>query len=472
MSGRHFLFINIVILPLIIIVGKFSHISIALFWVTSFILGLYYMRPVIKECGVLNLLSPCVLAYLYSSLNFVLGSLYYCTDFLTSTRLYVEFFSIENIHLLFILAFLNICNAIVAVLGNKYPIQYSTSFTQPKKPFRLMTFIILFALFVILHVFIFDLSMIGGSAKGSQIIKTGTEMNYPFILGIVILIAHKLNTYKTPIIWHIVIIGAIIGMLAVDSVGSKREVFFIILAILMIYLIHHDRKIRVSIKTTLIAILMVVVAGYYILSASIVRGYGGFGVEKLSEATKLVSEYMDTDNFQMYVGNNFEIPYHYASSVLSCDYTLTGKTPILFGETLIKVLFITIPKSIYKPRKMIDVFTTAYTDAHTRETGLSLPVSVYSELFANFHVVSLVFLYLIFLAFQKIYIKMINLGRQNNFLYIYLVAACALTLQFVRGSGLESLIIYTLMAAASIIIGKVMLSGFLPNENKFWQNHC
>ena len=456
MKTSHFIFVNIIVLPFIIVFGGYSHISIALFWIASLIMGIIYMKPVIRNCGALHLLSPCMLVYFYSIANYVSGALYYCTDYLSLTRLYDEFFAISHSHLVFILTFLNLCNSIVAVIGTKYHVLLSKPYTPPQKPFRLFVFIILFALFVLLHVFIFDLSFIGGSAKGGQITQTATEMNYPFILGIVILLVYELNSYRTPPILHLLMIVAIVYTLATDSVGSKRELFFVLIAIFIIELIYHDRKVRLNLKNILVACILAVSFVYYILVASIARGYGGFDVEQLSDATGYVSEYADNANFQVYLGNNFETPYHYATAVISCDYTITGKTPILFGETFIRVLFIAVPRSIYKPRKMIDVFTTAY-DAQKRMDGVSYPVSAYSEFFANFHILSLFFLYWFFVFFQRLYIKMIEMGRNNKSLYVYLVALSALSLQFIRGSGLQSIVIYALFSASSIFVGKVLI---------------
>jgi len=225
---------------------------------------------------------------------------------------------------------------------------------------------------------------------------------------------------------------------------------------LIIELIFHDKRIRLSLRNILAVCVIGVVSVFYILSASIARGYGSLGADDITESVFLVSEYAGNDAFNAMVGNNFETPYHYATAVISCDYTLTKKTPILFGETFIKVLFIPIPRSIYKPRKMIDVFTTAY-DAQKRMEGVSYPVSVYSEFFANFHVLSFFFLYVLFLVFQKIYIRMINNARTNRDFYIYWVPTSALFLQFVRGSGLESLVIYSILACSSIFVGKLLI---------------
>lgn len=456
MKTSLFLIVNIVVLPFIIVIGGYSHVGIALFWIASLIVGFIYLKPVIRNCGALHLLSPCMLAYFYSIANYVSGALYYCTDYLTVTRLYDEFFAISHSHLLFILTFLNLCNSLVAIIGSKYHVILSLPIIPPQKPFRSYVFIVLFALFVLLHVFIFDLSFIGGSVKGGQITQTATEMNYPFIMGIVILLVYELNTYRTPPILHLLMIAAIVFTLATDSVGSKRELFFVLIAISIIEFIYHDRRVRLNLKNILVACILALSFVYYILIASIARGYGGFDVEQLSDATAYVSEYADNANFQVYLGNNFETPYHYATSVISCDYTITGKTPILFGETFIRVFFIAVPRSIYKPRKMIDVFSSAY-DPQKRMEGVSIPVSAYSEFFANFHIFSLFFLYWFFVLFQRLYIKMIKMGRENKSTFIYLVAFSALSLQFVRGSGLQSIVIYTLLSASSIIVGKLLI---------------
>lgn len=459
MKTSLFIVINVAVLPLIIIIGGFSHISIALYWIASLFVGVFYMKPVLRNCGALNLLSPCMLVYFYSIANYALGALYYCTDFLSLTRLYEEFFIIKHSHLLFILTFLNLCNSLVAVIGTKYPVSFAEPYRPPQKPFRLIVFLILFALFVLLHIFIFDLSFIGGSAKGGQITQTATEMNYPFILGIVILLVYELHKYRTPLLLHLIMIAAVLYVLAVDSVGSKRELFFVLIAILIIEFIYHDRRVKLNLKNILIACVLVVSFIYYVLVASITRGYGGYEVERLSDASSYVSDYADNAYFQVYVGNNFEIPYHYATAVISCDYILTGKMPILFGETFIRVLFIAVPRSIYKPRKMIDVFTTAY-DAQKRKDGVSYPVSAYSEFFANFHVLSLVFIYWFFVFFQRLYVKMIRMGRNNKSSYIYIVAISALSLQFIRGSGLQSLLIYSLFSGLSIFVGKLLIGEF------------
>lgn len=468
MKASLFIIVNIAILPFIVIIGGFSHFSIALFWAASLVIGFFYMRPAIKECGALHFLSPCMLVYLYSIINYVSGAIYYCTDFLSLTKLYNEFFKIEDSHLLFILVFLNLCNSLVAVVGTKYPVKFSKPYNPPQKTFRISTFVVLFAIFVLLHVFIFNLSVIGGSEKGSQITQTATEMNYPFILGIVILIVYKIWSYRTPTLFHLFILVAIMYVLAADSVGSKRELFFVLIAIFTIEFIYHDKRIRLNIKTVLITCTIVASFIFYILTASIARGYGGFEVEQLSDAAYYVSEYSDNENFQVYLGNNFETPYHYATSVISCDYTITGKTPILFGETFVRVLFIAVPRSIYKPRKMIDVFTTAY-DAQKRADGVSCPVSAYSEFFANFHILSFPFLYLFFVVYQRLFIKMVRMGRRNNALYIHVVAISSLSLQFIRGSGLQSIIIYSLFASSTIVFGQLLI-GDLGRKTKRYIN--
>ena len=61
-----FFVVNIILLPIILMVGKQSPISIAIFWIASLVVALMYLRPKFKECGILFFLSPCILTGFYS----------------------------------------------------------------------------------------------------------------------------------------------------------------------------------------------------------------------------------------------------------------------------------------------------------------------------------------------------------------------------------------------------------------------
>ena len=454
-----FFVVNIILLPIILMVGKQSPISIAIFWIASLVVALMYLRPKFKECGILFFLSPCILTWFYSILNYVTGSLYYSIDVLSSTQLYLNFFKIDTTRLFLSLCYLNLCNTIVLYIGCKYTLKYFLPIQKQNRPEKVIPSILFLILsFVVLQFFIIDFSVMGGQSLSSERGGTETGLNYPLILGIIVLLCHKLNAYGVNKITRWSIYVVLIVITAVGSVGSKRELFFTLIGIFMVEMVFNNRKIKFTLRNIIITAVVIALSVFYILTASITRGYGSFGVESFSEAIDYVPMYTQSETFNAVVGNNFETPYHYASSTIACDYVLSGKMPLLYGSSFLKVLFIPIPRSVfdYKPQKMVDAFTRVY-DPFFRQEGGSYPVSAYSEFLANFHILGVVFLALFFLGFQKLYIKTMKGAQKGDFSYIYMVPFFALFLHFLRGSGLESLIIYSILSFACMFMAKSIL---------------
>lgn len=451
--------VNLVLLPIILLIGRESPLAIAFFWLASLTVALIYLKPMFKECGILFFLSPCILTWFYSIVNYVTGSLYYSIDVLSSTDLYLAFFNIDSTRLFISLCYLNLCNTIVLHIGCKYPLENYVQKKQKAKPgMVVLSLVFPVFLFIVLQFFIIDFSLIGGQSLSGESGGTETGLNYPLILGIIVLLCHKLNAYGVNKIIRLLIYSALIAITAVGSVGSKRELFFTIIGILIIEGVFNNRKIKLTLRNIIVTTVAIAFAVFYILTASITRGYGSFEVDSFSEAIYYVPIYAQSEAFNVVVGNNFETPYHYAASTIACDYVLSGKMSLLYGSSFLKVLFIPIPRSVfnYKPQPMVDAFTWAY-DPFFREMGGSYPVSAYSEFLANFHILGIVLLVLFFWGFQKLYIKTMRGAQDGNVSYIYLVPFYALFLHFVRGSGLESLIIYSVLAFASMFMAK----GFL-----------
>jgi len=456
-----FFVVNIILLPIILMVGKQSPISIAIFWIASLVVALMYLRPKFKECGILFFLSPCILTWFYSIFNYVTGSLYYSIDVLSSTKLYLDFFRIDSTRLFLSLCYLNLCNTIVLYIGCKYPLKYYVPVQKTKRPEKVIPsilFLILF--FVVLQFFIIDFSFVGGHSFSSDGKSGGSEagLNFPLILGVIVLLCHKLNVYGFNKIIRLSIYSVLIVITAVGSVGSKRELFFMLIGILMVEMVFNNRKMKLTLRNIIVTTVVIALSVLYILTASITRGYGSFGVESFSEAIDYVPMYVQSETFNVVVGNNFETPFHYATSTIACDYVLSEKIPLLYGSSFLKVLFIPIPRSVfdYKPQKMVDAFTRAY-EPFFRQEGGSYPVSAYSEFLANFHILGILFLVLFFMGFQKLYIKTMKGAQKGNISYIYMVPFFALFLHFVRGSGFESLVIYSILAFASIYMAKNIL---------------
>lgn len=466
MKSFLYLLANVLILPVVIILGDYSNFSIFIFWSLSLILSIYFLKDSFKKCGFLFLLSPCIITYLYSIFNYWTGALYYSSSVLENTELFYRYSRIDNFNLLFSVWYLNLCNTILVLISKKLTIPLDKNVVYKNKGNgQILIYIIIFLVFFIaLHFLTIDLSFLGASSFSTDQGGAETGLNYPFIVGIIVLIAYYLTTnnlkwrIKLPIYFFLIV------AMAIDSIGSKRELFFAILAIIYVELIFGDKKIILSLRNVVISISIFAVAALYILSASIVRGYGGFEVDTLKDAIVLVPEYVGSEYFNEVVGNNIETPYHYATSVLSIDYTINGKIPILYGETFLKVFFIPIPRSVfgYKPRNMIDVFTTVY-DKGFRDMGGSYPVSVYSELFSNFSVLSVFVLLAMFVVFQRFYIVAINNIRKYKVIWLGAIPFSAFFLHFIRGAGLESLIIYAMLSFSVLYINYVFV-GSLQNK--------
>ena len=412
---------NVVLLPLILVIGDLRPLTIAIFWLVSLAYAIYYFKPLFKECGILFFLSPCILTYVYSIINYVTGSLYYSIDVLSGTSWYIDFFGINHYRLFFILTYQNLCNAIVVYIGSKYPLSYYRPPEVKSATLIVIPIIMfLFILFFAMQIFIIDFSFIGGSSLSSESGGTDTGLNSPIVMGIVFLISHKLNSYGVKKLLRLAIYAVMIIILAISSVGSKRELFFAIIGILIIEMVFHNSKIKFNLRNILVGTVAIALAVFYILTASITRGYGNFGVDSFSEAIDYVPMYAQSETFNVVVGNNFETPYHYASSVIACDYILEDKMPLLLGSSFLKVLFIPIPRSVfnYKPQSMVDAFTWAY-DPEFRSMGGSFPVSVYSEFLANFHFLGIFFLIFFLYFFRScLFLLLIKVSIITNLTYI------------------------------------------------------
>src|SRR5690606_15480936 len=130
------------------------------------------------------------------------------------------------------------------------------------------------------------------------------------------------------------------------------------------------------------------------------------------------------------------------------NYVHSNQVELTYGSTFLKFFFLPLPRSIfpYKPDSMIDIYTKKFMPEFRAEGG-SYPIIIYSEVFWNFHILGLFFLYFIFRVLNNFYIKLIENVNRNviNVKTIFLLFMYVTLIQFVRGSGLEIWLLYGIL---------------------------
>lgn len=198
------------------------------------------------------------------------------------------------------------------------------------------------------------------------------------------------------------------------------------------------------------------------------RGYGNFNVDNPFKATFYIGKYLSSSNIKNTLTANFELSTAYGNTSNAIDYVYKGEADHLYGYTFTKFLFIPIPRDVFpdKPRSMIDIYTTKFAPFY-RDQGGSLPVGLYGESFWNFNLLSVLFIYLMFLLFNNIYYRAVLSVAKSRFKYneIFIIYLYITLIMFVRGSGLDLWILYPLISIPLIIILNYM-DNTLTKPNK------
>lgn len=228
---------------------------------------------------------------------------------------------------------------------------------------------------------------------------------FPFLLFSISLFFMAFGNRRSPSLVLIVfsLISIYISMEAFAF--SKRNVIFPAIIIISILL----EKGGISKRSSF------VIAGlalFSIIPMSIYRGYGSYDIYSFYGAFYYSLDYISGPNFWKYFANNMEFSSYYFHGINAVEiFWQSGN--YLYGETLLRSV---ISPFIYVGLiegldSSIDIYTNLY-DPNFRAIGGSYPVNVFSELFMNFGVFSIVIYPIICLIFDKIYFKILecNLG--------------------------------------------------------------
>jgi hypothetical protein len=248
-------------------------------------------------------------------------------------------------------------------------------------------------------------------------------------------------------------------MFVIFNHDNKREVILMTFAILALDSLFSKEKFKIDIKNSSLYIVAISLLVTLVTTSSILRGYGGYGDVNFFKALSLVPKYIGSDNFIDSIIDNFEVSSVYPSVVLSIEYIETGRLSLIYGESLIKPLFLPIPRDFFpsKPESIITIFTREQSP-HFLLRGGSLPVAFPGELFINFHFFSLFILLGIVSFFNYIFSSLKNLPS-HGLLFKISSAASLLIFIFIRGGGLD-LYTISLLSSFIIIVLSSLKSGF------------
>lgn len=216
---------------------------------------------------------------------------------------------------------------------------------------------------------------------------------------------------------------------------NKREVILLFLVLMYLELYLNNISFKPNLKSSLAMLGVVSFAIMTILVSSVLRGYGGFESNNVMDAIMFVPAYIGTGSFVNSLVDNFEVSHTYPAAILSVEYVINGKLTLIWGESIIKPLFLMIPRELisFKPDSVISIFTKVQDESFFNNGG-SLPVPFVSELFVNFHFLGLAALYFIFKILNRIFIKTASYS-QDSVMFRFSVLVVILVFIFARGGG-------------------------------------
>tara|TARA_B100001248_G_C27384130_1_gene458696 strand:- start:1039 stop:2418 length:1380 start_codon:yes stop_codon:yes gene_type:complete len=375
------------------------------------------------------LFSPSFLTVSYISVFLILGSFIFKSGIVFSKTYIHHYESWNHCHLINL--FFMLCN-LAAMHSLRLP-----SLTIRKKPKDSISDLKIYLIISIIIILTFSflrnyLSMIIGGYVG--------QVQTFFFLLISYILLKKDNKYRYFFYFIIVLYFSIISPFGKRAAAQ----FFVSLSFLESIRYFH---INLNLKKIISISLVTVVFFSIIIYMSIRRGYGDFEINNIFQPFKYIPEYISNDNFAKLFAENLELNYTYFHSNQSVNYAIEDLNNISLGSTIIKPIFIFIPRSIFekKPDSMIKIYTSKF-DKHFYNRGGSYPICLYSEFFWNFHYLGIFFIFILFYLINQLYLRLVYHVRNDSSLkFIWLLFFYHYFLVYVRGSGLDLFFIYILI---------------------------
>ncbi len=391
--------------------------------------------------------SPSFIAVTYINLNFLIGSIVFQKG-LVFKSLLIPYRDWNHSNL--VMAYFNVANFVIILsffLVSKISFKSKLKSICDLRKFS-SGFIYFTGIFFIVFFSIFDLKLgfLGGDGSFSEVPKT---------IGAILLIV---NIFKNPNVKkRIPLYFLLLFCFSVISWEDKRDAIFLLLPIILLE--STKFKLKINFKKIILTTVSVFLIFYLIIVMSITRGYGGYKANDFIEASGYVTDYITSSFFIPAFMNNLEISYTYLHSNNAIEKIIEHPELKTYGETIIKPIFMFIPRSIMKnkPQSIIHHYTYGFSKEY-REKGGSWTISIQSEMFWNFSFFGVLIGAFFFYVFNVIYRHVIELININNIInFIPLLYFYEALLILFRGSGIDMFLIFMIISTGIFITLKFCL---------------
>lgn len=273
-----------------------------------------------------------------------------------------------------------------------------------------------------------------------------------FSVELAILIAHLSRLSSRRAWYRFVFYVAYLTALLAFNFDDKREIAIALFT--MIFLEVYFGNHRLDLSTTKLLLYSLGFTTFFalIFTASILRGYGGFGATTVSGALEYLPEYVTSDIVVDVATDNLELNYSYGAAVTSIESTVSKVLPMQYGKSLLKIALLPVSRDVYpdKPESVMQLYSRKVFPEFWSFDG-SLPVFVPSEMFVNFGYAGLIASALIWTALNSIFVAA-HTSRRNSLAFLSSIFIVGSVLMFARGSGLELFLSYYLISIPIFVV--------------------
>jgi hypothetical protein len=287
-----------------------------------------------------------------------------------------------------------------------------------------------------------------------------TGLTAPFQFGALIIIFLLFINHN--FLWRYLVYIFVLTLSIWDYSHDKRNIFVVLFLILLIEALRTSKKFQINFNLIIKAVSVFSVFLVLIILASINRGYGGDSITENKNKIVAVADYINADIFKDAITDNLELNYAYGGMVNSLDLLYKGDLDFHYGLTLIKPVFLIIPRSFFtnKPYSFMHYYTQK-VDPKGWSLGSSLPVILPIEFVANFHLFGLILFFLFYWFLDSLFIKFLfMISNEEKLNFFGFLGAFVATTNFIliRGSGLDLFVLYILFGLTSFYLYKLFIN--------------